>query len=199
MPNAFPPPKRLPPLVRRSPAPKPAATVVPYVEERFTLFWKGPLSNWHMCNFTVDGVVYNCVEQFMMAEKARLFGDHVREAAIMKATAPGVHKALGKAVTPFVEEVWKANDVAIVKRGLFPKFEQNPDLLRILLAGKGTTFVEASPYDGIWGIKRGIDDPLARDRRRWRGENKLGFALTDVCEELALIYDPDVSTGLPRP
>lgn len=196
MPNAFPPPKRLPPLVRRSPSPKP---IPPYVQERFTLFWKGPLSNWHLRDFTVDGVVYNCVEQFMMAEKARLFGDTVREAAIMKATAPGVHKALGKAVTPFVEEVWKANDVAIVKRGLRPKFEQNPDLLRILLAGRGTIFVEASPYDDIWGIKRGPDDPLARDRRHWRGQNKLGFALTDVCEELALIHDPDALPALSGP
>lgn len=27
------------------------------------------------CSFTADGTVYSCAEQFMMAEKARMFGD----------------------------------------------------------------------------------------------------------------------------
>ncbi len=53
--------------------------------EDFVFFWghtaradkqtKACLSQWWPCSFEVDGVYYNCAEQFMMAEKARLFGD----------------------------------------------------------------------------------------------------------------------------
>ena len=36
---------------------------------------KGCLSQWQECSFVVDGVSYSSAEQFMMAEKARTFGD----------------------------------------------------------------------------------------------------------------------------
>src|SRR5579883_1488555 len=42
---------------------------------QFTFFWHGPFSQWHGCTFRVDGVAYNCAEQYMMAQKAVLFGD----------------------------------------------------------------------------------------------------------------------------
>ena len=32
-------------------------------------------SQWHPCSFSHDGEEYNCAEQWMMAEKARIFGD----------------------------------------------------------------------------------------------------------------------------
>ena len=40
--------------------------------ERSVLFWGGWPSQWFKCRFEVDGVRYNCCEQFMMAEKARV-------------------------------------------------------------------------------------------------------------------------------
>ena len=40
--------------------------------ERFTLFYgsASPFSQWHPAKFTVDGVEYNCAEQYMMHQKA---------------------------------------------------------------------------------------------------------------------------------
>ena len=38
-------------------------------------------SQWWDCRFTVDGVEYRTAEQYMMAEKARLFGDEERFSA----------------------------------------------------------------------------------------------------------------------
>ena len=56
-----------------------------YSRDDFVFFWghtdrkegvgKCCLSQWYMCQFVVDDVCYNCVEQYMMAEKARIFGD----------------------------------------------------------------------------------------------------------------------------
>jgi len=53
-------------------------------DEYYTLlFWHGPLSQWWYSPFTIDGVEYNCTEQFMMATKASMFRDAVAEANIM--------------------------------------------------------------------------------------------------------------------
>ena len=41
-------------------------------EERFTFFFgaESPFSQWHRATFTVEGVKYNCAEQYMMHQKA---------------------------------------------------------------------------------------------------------------------------------
>ena len=46
------------------------------------------------------------------------------------------------------------------------------------------TLVEASPMDRIWGIGLAADDYRAHNRKKWRGMNLLGQALTEVREEL---------------
>jgi predicted NAD-dependent protein-ADP-ribosyltransferase YbiA (DUF1768 family) len=41
-------------------------------EEGYTLFWRSqsPFSQWHSAWFTIDGIEYNCAEQYMMYQKA---------------------------------------------------------------------------------------------------------------------------------
>lgn len=157
-------------------------------EEKFTFFWQGPLSQWHMCKFTVHHVEYNCTEQWMMAEKARLFNDRDTESLILKAKSPKEQKALGRQVKGFNEDVWNQHDMDIVENGNYAKFTQNMQLLKILLAGEGTTFVEASPYDKIWGIGLAANDPRATVRSQWKGQNKLGIVLTRLCDKLVLTH-----------
>lgn len=53
-----------------------------------------------------------------------------------------------------------------------------------MLDTAGTTLVEASPYDRIWGIGLAASNPKALDRKMWRGTNWLGQALTEVREEI---------------
>lgn len=71
-------------------------------EFKFLLFWghtvptggqvgKTCLSQWYPSPFTVDGVLYRTAEHFMMAEKARIFGDDEKLAEILAAAkAPQV-------------------------------------------------------------------------------------------------------------
>ena len=53
------------------------------------------LSQWWMAEFWVEAQRYCCMEQFMMAEKARLFRDEEALEKIMAARSQGKIKALG--------------------------------------------------------------------------------------------------------
>ena len=64
------------------------------------------------------------------------------------------------------------------------QFSQNEDLKAALFATKGKTLVEASPVDRKWGIGLAADNPLAKDKETWEGRNLLGYALTEVRDEL---------------
>jgi len=156
-----------------------------------TLFWDGPFSQWELAPFTLDGVEYGCAEQYMMASKARLFGDEDTLAMIMASEDPRTQKALGRVVDGFEPEVWEEEEDNgqprcwnVVWRGSMAKFSQNEHLLEALLATGNTLLVEASPEDCVWGIGLAEDDPRARDPGVWRGLNWLGEVLTDVREHL---------------
>src|SRR5574337_437035 len=131
----------------------------------FTFFFTeaSPFSQWYRCSFTVDGTQFNCAEQFMMHGKAMLFGDAEVAAKVLAADHPRDHKALGRKVKPFDDATWRRAREAIVLAGNRAKFSQDAELRELLLATAGTTLVEASPYDRIWGIGLSATDPRAQD------------------------------------
>ncbi len=150
----------------------------------YVFFWSGWPSQWYPARFAVDRVTYSCTEQYMMAEKARLFGDGDTLRQILATTNPAEQKALGRCVTPFDEARWTAKCREVVYRGNLAKFGQNDDLRALLLATGTKTLVEASPKDRIWGIGLAADDPRATKRSAWRGKNWLGEELMRVRAEL---------------
>lgn len=152
--------------------------------EKFTLFWGGPFSQWLPCTFTIDEIEYNCTEQYMMAEKARFFQDNESLEKIMKSNSPRSQKAYGRKVKNFNAESWSAYAKSVVFKANMAKFSQNKNLLNELFKTKGTTLVEASPYDKIWGIGLSEDNPDTLDRSKWRGTNWLGEVLNDVRDKL---------------
>jgi len=150
--------------------------------EKFTFFWDGPFSQWYPSRFKIDGYHYTCAEQYMMVEKARLFDDKDAALMIMATSDPKEMKRLGRSVKGFNADKWNSVAKDVVFRASMAKYAQNPDLKVLLLATKGTTLVEASPYDKVWGIGLPRDDPRAEDRSRWQGTNWLGETLTLVRE-----------------
>lgn len=54
-----------------------------------------------------------------------------------------------------------------------------------LLQTGNKILVEASPYDGIWGIKMAETDKMAQNPLKWNGFNLLGFALMEVRDVLS--------------
>lgn len=153
------------------------------MNEKFTFFWQSqsPFSQWHRSDFTIDGITFTCTEQMMMYEKAILMKDYKTAEAIMKAGYdPKKHKSLGRKVKPFDAGLWEASCKEIVYKANYLKFTQNHRLMEALLSTKGTTLVEASPYDSLWGIGLLESDPRAHDRSTWRGKNWLGETITQL-------------------
>lgn len=152
----------------------------------YTFFFTeaSPFSQWYRCSFSEDGRTFMCAEQYMMHGKAVLFGDAEIAEEILLADHPRKHKALGRKVRNFDDAVWKRERERIVMAGSRAKFTQNPELRELLLATRGTTLVEASPFDRIWGIGLAATSPKAQDPAQWRGQNLLGKILTQLRDQL---------------
>lgn len=135
----------------------------------FSQFWP--------CTFTLGTQRYSFAEQWMMASKARLFGDVEACQSILRATSPLECKRIGRAVRGFDDARWHEHRFELVTAGNVAKFEQDPALAAYLLATGEEILVEASPRDRIWGIGLGRSQPAVQDPLLWRGQNLLGFAL----------------------
>ncbi|MET9107481.1 NADAR family protein [Streptomyces zhihengii] len=142
------------------------------------------LSQWWPSPFEAGGIRYATAEHWMMAAKARLFGDAEAERLALGARTPAEAKKAGRTVRGFDEAAWKRERFGIVREGSVHKFGQDPELAAFLLATGDRVLVEASPLDRIWGIGLAADDERAGDPARWRGLNLLGFALMEAREEL---------------
>jgi ribA/ribD-fused uncharacterized protein len=84
---------------------------------------KSCLSQWYAAPFQLENVGYPTAEHYMMAEKARLFGDRQILAKITAAASPGEAKKLGRLVNNFNQQTWLKHRFAIVVRGNLGKFE----------------------------------------------------------------------------
>ena len=155
--------------------------------ERFTFFWThreeaahAECSQFYPRDMTIEAATFGCCEQWMHWRKALMFGDAAVASAMLAERDPAAQKALGRQVAGFSAQAWNPVARDVVFRGNMAKFSQHPDLLGRLRETCGTTMVEASPRDNIWGIGLARDDPRAADRSTWLGSNWLGEVLTEV-------------------
>ena len=150
----------------------------------YVFFWDGIYSQWYKATMVIDGITYNCCEQYMMHQKALTFGDTETAELVMKTESPRDQKALGRQVKNFDKAKWDSVCVGIVYKGNYAKFSQNVDLADELLATGNKIIVEASPYDTIWGIGMGEKEPGIKNPVNWKGLNLLGWSIMLVRKEL---------------
>ena len=142
------------------------------------------LSQWWEQPFSAEGILYPSAEHWMMAGKAKLFGDEEILHKIQQTASPAEAKKLGRAVRNFEQNAWEEARYEIVKEGNLLKFGQNDDLKTYLVNTQERVLVEASPYDPIWGIGLKQDASNIENPHTWQGLNLLGFALMEVREML---------------
>lgn len=173
------------------------------ITEKHILFWGDWPSNfaWAPMEVTCADDVkrkFFSSEQCFMWHKAYHFKDYdimqkildlnFKEADSYKA------KMLGRQVKAFDEAEWSKVSYNVMLKACLAKYSQNKVLFDKITAPEleGKKFVEASPYDGIWGIKLGEADPRADDESQWQGTNWLGKVLDEVREKLKNGYTEEI-------
>lgn len=160
------------------------------ITEKYVYFWGEWLSNFTNAPFTtkVNGKehkFYNS-EQYFMFLKAITFDDEkIANRILTEGIDPKRAKNLGRKVSNFDNEKWDRVKYKIMKKANMLKYTQNQHLLNKLLDKQfdNKHFVEASPYDEIWGIKCSVED-AKDDKSNWNGQNLLGQVLDEVRETL---------------
>ena len=157
------------------------------VTDTHVFFWGEWPSNWYRCLFTVKGedgedkVFYNS-EQYFMYIKAITFGDTKTAKEILrKGKDPKIAKNLGRMVKNYDDKVWNEKRYQVMVDANMLKYSQNKELKELLLSKEfeGKHYVEASPYDGIYGI-RCSEQEARDDESNWNGRNLLGKVLDEV-------------------
>lgn len=157
----------------------------PFIKRgNYACFSGGPLSQWHSSPFVFRHEKYLCAEQAMMRAKADFFGDRDAADMIMRAKTPLEHKAVGRTIRGFDEFAWNSASIDIVVDINRAKFSQNLDLVKVLRSAGNLRFAECSERDIIWGNGLSLNDPDAGRPSLWRGQNRLGRALSMVRDQL---------------
>jgi len=158
---------------------------------------KACLSQWYYSPFIHNEILYKTAEHFMMAQKAKLFGDYKKFEEIIEVKEPGAAKALGREVKNFNEKIWEKYRFDIVTLANYLKFSQSSKLKEFLLNTNERVLVEASPVDTIWGIGLEANTFEATNPTKWKGLNLLGFALMRVRKILIENKTDDFEITLP--
>lgn len=137
----------------------------------------GCFSNFAVSPFDIYGEHFIFSEQFIMWQKAVEFGDRETMHKILAATDPATCKALGRQVRNYDDTTWCQKRFELVLPGLMAKFEQNPEMCKVLLSTGEAIIAECSPRDTTWGIGLGVGNSRAQDPSQWRGANLLGELL----------------------
>ena len=161
------------------------------VTDKYVFFYGSFLSNFARCKFTWEYMgeshEFFCTEQAFMWAKAKFFGDSATAKRILDVVDdPMECKKLGRLVRNYDDGKWSEVRYNVMRDANFARFSQCTYHRNKFLDSEldGKTFVEASPVDGIWGIKMGIKDKGVLDERNWNGQNLLGKALTEIRKQL---------------
>lgn len=166
----------------------------------FFTFWQADegcenriFSQWYDKPFIVNGRKYVTAEQYMMSEKALLFGDLDSYKSIMNEPNPKICKQLGRGVKNFDSKIWSESFREIVFHGNLGKLQSDLNFVDALLSTGDAVLIEASPTDDIYGAgldKKHLlnaDGTLKVLPQDWhkegstkQAENNLGFVLMGI-------------------
>ena len=160
------------------------------ITDKYVFFWGEEFSNFFPCTIKYEHnkkeYTFSSSEQLFMWLKAKTFKDDEIAREILKADTPHNAKKLGRKVRGFDTTIWEEHREIAMRLAVWNKFSQNQELRNFFLDERfdNKIFVEASPFDKIWGIGLAENDELADDEKNWKGLNLLGKCLNNVREEL---------------
>lgn len=162
-----------------------------HVTDKHVFFFGSVFSNFFPVKFTYAAFnemhEFFCTEQAFMWHKAMLFKDqYIAQKILDEKSEPYTCKKLGRSVKGYNDTVWAAVRYNVMYMVNMAKFTQNTELKEFICDPRfdDKTFVEASPYDNIWGIKTAIGTSTIDDESTWKGQNLLGKCITTVRHDI---------------
>ena len=139
-------------------------------------------SNFHPCQFSLEGLDFHSTEQYIQMKKAEFFQDDVVKESILHCE-------------DFNKREWSKVAEDLCLPGIRAKFFQNPGLMAALL-NTGTKNIVESSYDDLCGTGIPLSDPSALDEDKWKTVRLLGKMLMSIrSEKLDIISgNADAST-----
>lgn len=165
--------------------------------DKYAYFYQNtPLSNWwtSVPSIPYDGHLFTSSEAVFMYLKAKGMGDDEYAQKIVDADNDTsltekerflAVKKLGRKCK-FDETLYVEKREEWMYETLLAKFNVDEEFRSVLMAEEyqGLTFVEASPWDAVWGIKsRATQTILDEGESAWKGLNLLGKLLTKLRDE----------------
>lgn len=130
------------------------------------------LSNFWMSPVEYKGIVYPSSEHAYQAAKTP--HKDISE-AFSEIKSPGAVKRLGQSVA--VRSDWEEVKIGVMREIVTAKFEQNDELMEMLMATKGHELIEGNTWgDTFWG-----QSPLGN------GKNELGKILMSIRDDITRI------------
>ena len=143
-----------------------------------------PFSNFFEAGFKMDGEEYQSSEQFIQSQKARFFKDRQAYDRIMGCNTPLDCKEEARRIRGFEKKRWDPVAKELCLPGIQAKFEQNPDLMKLLLATGNKRIVE-SARDKVWGTGFALGSEECLDSSKWT-QGIMG----EILEHVRSIYQP---------
>lgn len=185
------PKKEVKEAVKTDKKPKKINTTIRCTDTHVYFYQNTPLSNWWVSEPAIpyDNHTFTSTESLFMYLKAKVFRDDVMAERIANAHFDDAKK-LGRLIQNFSDEVWERERENAMYIAIKAKLAVDEVFRDTLLSEeyKAKIFVEASPTDKVWGIRRSISD--AYQGKEWRGLNLLGKLLTELRDETLGLIEP---------
>ena len=161
-------------------------------EHRIGFFGEfNPFSNFHPCQFSLEGHEFHSSERFIQMKKAEFFKDDIAKNHILHCEDMMDSKDISKDITSFNKHEWSKVAEELCFPGIRAKYFQNPGLMAALLITGDKKIVESS-YDDLWGTGLPLTDPHALNKSKWKSMGLLGKMLMKVrSAKLAIISGND--------
>ena len=160
-----------------------------FKDHKLVTFFTGSdiFSNFYKSEIDYNGLVFHCGESLFMFLKAKYFGDEDIAREILKnSNNPRFCKELGRLVRNYNDGRWSSVRYDVMLFVVMMKLRSSKTIRDhyTKLIDEGYGFVEASPYDKIWGCGLSETDLRILDKSKWRGSNLLGTVYNNVHEIL---------------
>lgn len=123
----------------------------------------GELSNFSEHAVYFDSLIWKTVEHYYQASK---FNNKRIKEKIRQAESPVIAKDISQFHSQEIVPNWAINKIMVMEKSVTGKFNQHPQLQKILTSTGDKSIIELSPYDAFWG-----------DPGDGSGENNLGKIL----------------------